>query len=240
MSGTPPRTADLFDAMELTWPAARLHRAGPWLIREGQGGGKRVSAASLLEETPDIAQMETEQAALDQAPLVMIRAGQEALDTALAEAGYARVDPVTVLVAPARDMCADLPPDTGFTVDWPPLAAQVEIWEEGGIGPARIAVMDRCMLPRTTLLGRVGDKPAATAYVALHEDIAMLHALEVRAPYRRAGLGRQMMQAAAGWAVAQGAQWMAVLVVEQNVAAQGLYQRLGMRPAGHYHYRIRK
>ena len=61
MIDTPPRTADLFDAVELTWPAARLHRAGPWLIREGQGGGKRVSAASLLGETPDIAQMEDDE-----------------------------------------------------------------------------------------------------------------------------------------------------------------------------------
>jgi GNAT superfamily N-acetyltransferase len=235
-----PAQEKLFDAAELTWPAARLHRAGPWLIREGQGGGKRVSAASLLGEPHDIAQMEAAQTALGQPLLVMVRGGQDRLDRELEQAGYRRIDPVDLLVAPARDLLTDLPPDTGFTVDWPPLATQTEIWEEGGIGPARIAVMERCALPRTTLMGRVDDTPAATAFIARHEGIAMLHALEVRDRFRGAGLGRQMMQAAAGWAVAQGAEWIAVLVVEQNMAAQRLYQRLGMRPAGHYHYRIRE
>ncbi|TMV56955.1 GNAT family N-acetyltransferase, partial [Thioclava sp. BHET1] len=36
----------IFAALDASWPAAALHHAGPWLIREGRGGGKRVSAAT--------------------------------------------------------------------------------------------------------------------------------------------------------------------------------------------------
>ena len=33
---------DLRAVMEATWPAVRTQAVGPWLIREGQGGGQRV------------------------------------------------------------------------------------------------------------------------------------------------------------------------------------------------------
>ena len=36
----------LYDTIDGTWPAARYVTDGPWLLRDGQGGGKRVSAAS--------------------------------------------------------------------------------------------------------------------------------------------------------------------------------------------------
>ena len=38
----------LFAVMETTWPAASVQQVGPWLIREGQGGGKRVSARIIV------------------------------------------------------------------------------------------------------------------------------------------------------------------------------------------------
>jgi N-acetylglutamate synthase len=44
-------TGDVFaDAMEATWPPAATTRLGPWLLRDGKGGGKRVSAATLAGE----------------------------------------------------------------------------------------------------------------------------------------------------------------------------------------------
>ena len=38
--------APLFDVIDKTWPAARMLPVGPWILRDGQGGGKRVSAAT--------------------------------------------------------------------------------------------------------------------------------------------------------------------------------------------------
>jgi ribosomal protein S18 acetylase RimI-like enzyme len=85
----------------------------------------------------------------------------------------------------------------------------------------------------------MNDRPAGAAFVALDPPYAMLHALEVRPDARRQGLARIMVRAAARWAQAQGADHLAVLVTRENVAAQSLYARLGLRRAGGYHYRAR-
>ena len=37
---------DWFATIDGTWPAAAYHRLGPWTLREGRGGGSRVSAAT--------------------------------------------------------------------------------------------------------------------------------------------------------------------------------------------------
>ena len=50
----------LAQVMEATWPAASVVRLGPWAIRDGKGGGKRVSAATAETawQPDDIAQAE--------------------------------------------------------------------------------------------------------------------------------------------------------------------------------------
>ena len=41
-----PESTKLYEVLDATWPAASMARVGPWTIREGAGGGKRVSAAT--------------------------------------------------------------------------------------------------------------------------------------------------------------------------------------------------
>jgi len=43
---TPP-SSTIFEILDATWPAHRLIKQGPFTLRQGKGGGKRVSAASL-------------------------------------------------------------------------------------------------------------------------------------------------------------------------------------------------
>jgi glucose/arabinose dehydrogenase len=43
-----------------------------------------------------------------------------------------------------------------------------EIWAEGHISAARLAVMDRALGPKAVILGRTADKPCGAAFVALH------------------------------------------------------------------------
>ena len=233
--------SDFFAALEATWPAAALHRAGPWLLREGAGGGKRVSAATAEsdEALAAIGAMEAAQLALGQAPLVMLRAGEDALYAALADAGYVVVDPVVAMAGPVAALAGPLPPLSAFTV-WPPLAVQREIWAEGGIGPARVAVMERVAGPKTSLFARTSDRPAGTGFVALEGTTAMVHALEVRPALRRQGAARHMLCAAANWAAAQGATEMCLAVTKANGAARALYASLGLADVGSYHYRTKQ
>lgn len=229
----------LFDAIEATWPAANLRHVDPWLIRDGKGGGKRVSAASAIEEvsSADVDLAEQEMRALDQQPLFMIRDKDAALDALLEARGYRLVDPVTVLVAPIETLTdIAIPPVTTFAI-WEPLAIMAEIWAAGGIGPARLDVMARTSI-KTGILARWNEKPAGVAFAAVHENIAMVHAVETLNHQRRQGVAQWIMRAAAFWGQEQGADTLAVLCTKANTAAIGLYSSLGFVPAGQYHYRM--
>ena len=232
----------LYAAIEETWPPAARRRVGPWTIRDGQGGGKRVSSATA--EAPvtarDLPALERAAADLGQDPLVMIREGEEALDTLLETAGYDIVDPVQVLTVPAAELASEAPPPISTFTIWPPLAIMEELWEEGGIGPARRAVMERAAAPKTAVLGRSNDRAAGVTFVAIHEKTAFCHAVEVTPRQRRQKTACHMMRKAAIWAQDQGAETVAVLVTEANTGARALYASLGMEVVGHYHYRMKK
>jgi GNAT superfamily N-acetyltransferase len=226
---------DLFDVLHATWPAAETRRAGPWTLRRGDRGGSRVSAATLDGAMAEFEAAEAAMHAWQQRPVFMVRTGETTLDEALAERGYARFDP-TVLMA--IDTGALVGETDGLTmVCDAPLACQAEIWAAGGIGTPRLAVMTRARGTKTWLLGRAGDRPAATAFVAVHDGVAMLHALEVSPDARRAGLGGAMTRAAARWAASHGAGTLALAVTEANAPARALYAGLGFRERAGYHYR---
>ncbi len=237
-------SARIFAASDATWPAATLRDVGPVTLREGQGGGSRASAATVRpgtsadEITAHLPAAEAAMLAMGQSCLFQVREGDDALDALLAVRGYAVMDPVVAFSAPVAALTARPLEMLRTFCAWPAIAAQAEIWAAGGIGPARRAVMARARTPRTTLLGRAGDSPAATAFVACDGPLAMLHALEVAPPFRRSGLGRDMMHAAGHWAAGQGARDLALLVTRANGAACALYAGIGMRIVTHYHYRI--
>jgi GNAT superfamily N-acetyltransferase len=225
----------LSQVMDATWPPARAWRAGLFTFRDGAGGGKRVSAASCDGDwtVSDLASLEKMAE-----PLVLIRPADASLDAALADRGWRVVDPVVAYAASVADLLADLPPLAAFP-HWPPLAIARSLWEDGGIGPARLAVMDRAAGPKAVILARDGDRPAGVAFVACHGTEAMLHALEVRLPHRRRGIGSTLLHAAAVWVAGAGAERLSLAVTERNTAARALYARLGMQVVGQYHYRMK-
>ncbi|OED46440.1 GNAT family N-acetyltransferase [Rhodobacteraceae bacterium (ex Bugula neritina AB1)] len=225
---------------EATWPPAASRELGPVTLREGQGGGSRVSAATVqgTAADADIAAAEAAMRAMGQACLFMIRDGETELDARLEARGYAVKDPVNLWVCPVAQLTdVPVPRVTAFCI-WEPLAIQREIWEQGGIGPERLAVMHRVQAPKTGLLGRHKDKPAGAGFVAIHDDAAMVHALEILPHQRRCGMGAWMMRQAAFWAAEHGAAELAVLCTKGNEGANALYASLGMECAGEYHYRI--
>lgn len=222
-----------------TWPAARYDTRGPFQLREGQGGGSRVSAASARGPVTegDIDAAEAAMQAMGQKRIFCLRPGDEKLDSQLAGRGYQILDPVNIYACPVTRLTDQpVPRVTAFAI-WPPLAIMSEIWAQGGIGPERLAVMNRAAGPKTGLLLRNKDQPAGTAFVAMHGDVAMLHALEIMPDHRRQGLGRWAARAAAFWALDNRAQTFSVICTKANDAANGLYHALGMEIVGEYHYR---
>lgn len=229
---------DLFAVLDATWPAAARHRLGPWTLRAGAGGGRRVSAITLDGADGDPGPALARARALGERPVMMIRPGQAALDARLASLGLAREAATRLYAGPAAAL-ARAPAELGVIDCALPLAALAEIWAAGGVGPARLAVMARVEGPKRYLMGRLDDRPAAAGFVAIAPSgVAMLHALQVAQGVRRRGLGQRMVQAAAAWAAARGAASLAMAVEAENAAADALARGLGMAAAGGYHYRV--
>ncbi|MEQ8365872.1 MAG: GNAT family N-acetyltransferase [Roseicyclus sp.] len=235
--------APLTPVIAATWPAVSEQVVGPFTIPEGGGGGNRVSAARLTaprDQDATEAQIDAALSAFDQIsqpPLFMVIDTQGALDDRLAARGFEMRDATVGMMTPTADLAAAPPPVTCFAT-WPPLAIQAEIWAEGGIGPARLAIMDRVTGSKMSFFGRINDRPAGTAFVGIHDDVAMLHALEIMPAARRLGLGQIMMRTAADWALGAGASQFSVLVTRENRPARALYASLGFQAMGHYHYRF--
>ncbi len=226
-------------ALEATWPPASVREEGPFRLREGLAGGQRVSAATPCGpwSPPDLDAAEVAMRAMGQAPIFRLGEADGALDAELALRGYAVSDPTVLYEAPLGLFDPEPPPMTGFA-HWPPLQIVCRIWAEGGVGPARQAVMERVTGPRAAILARTADRPSGAAFVACHNALAMVHAIEVVPELRRRGSASDLVRHAAAWAAAQGASHLTLAVTEANLPARALYARLGMTEAGRYHYRI--
>lgn len=236
---TLPDGAALFQALEATWPSASTRRAGALTLRDGAGGGKRVSAATTIGGTvgsDDLAAAEAAMRGWGQAPLFRIGPKDDTFDSLLAAQGYAACDHTLFYAAPVAALAAPPAPVTLFTI-WPPLQIIRDIWSERGIGTSRQEVMARAADPKTAFVARASDRAAGAAFAACHGQIAMLHAVEVLPGLRRKGAARTMVTGAAWWAQRQGMHWLALAVTRDNAPARALYAALGMQQCCGYHYR---
>ena len=232
---------DILTALDATWPAAARQSIGPWIIRDGQEGGKRVSAATPNSNwTPaDIQTAEATMRDLGQTPLFMILDQDHDLDHALADTGYDIVDPVNIYSTSVDTLTIERPPKVSMFSVWPPLAIEIDMWAEGGISDARVNVMKRVQGPKTSILARWNDHPAGVGFAAVHGKDAFVHAVEIRAAQRQQGVASWLMKQAAFWAAEQGASRLNVACTKANVAANALYRSIGMKVVGEYHYRMK-
>ena len=235
-------SSSIFDTIDLTWPAEEFLELPEWKLRRSLKGGKRVSAATLIKKSgiPNIKFVENTLADWCQDKLFMIKAGENSLDEALEKRGYCIVDPTNIWSISSEALSIQqIPPVTAFSI-FPPLAIQKEIWTANGIDASRIKIMDRVKTPKTTIFGRINAKPAASAFAAVVNKIAMVHALIVDQKYQRQGMGKFVMQKAGAWAHQQGAESVAALCTKHNQSANNFYKILGMQVIGEYHYRLFK
>lgn len=231
-----PSQIDLFNAVDATWAPFAFHNLDGWMIREGAGGGQRVSAATIQPDTQtfQINAAATKMVSLGQTPLFMIRNTDTGLDAELHGLGYDIVDPVVILMAPTIELLS-YPPNKMQTVCtlYKPDANAKIIWAAGGIDQGRLDVMARVKGKKAVLVaGEMG-----VAFAAAHGNVAMVHAVEVASQHRRKGVANAMMYKAFEWARDAGCEWVAVLTVHANIPARTLYENLGMVRAAAYHYR---
>jgi GNAT superfamily N-acetyltransferase len=91
-------------------------------------------------------------------------------------------------------------------------------------------------VPAAWILLRVGEAPAACAFVTADGPLAGLFDLAVRKEFRRQGLGSRVMAAAGAWARGQGARFAYAQVACTNVASLALNAGLGLTERYRYRY----
>ena len=230
--------AALAEAFEATWPAAEYGDTGGFRVGRGLGAGGRVSSARTIGRwtEADIDAAIARHRGWDQQPVFRVSDDDTALTAALEARGFRRETPTAIMeIATSGLTDHEVPPVTAFAL-WPPLAIQREIWAEGNIGTARQAVIDRVPQPKTAILGRVSDRAAGAAFVAIHGGVAMVHCVEILTEWRRRGLAGWMMRQAAFWAEEQGVTRMGLAVSRANTGAVALYRALGFREVAGYGY----
>lgn len=238
MTWTPPNTKRIMQVVDRTWSAAEFIPCGPFTLRRGRSGGKRVSSASVEGAfTPaDIQAVTAEMARIGQPELFQISDSDGALDATLNDMGYDVIDRVT-LFAVQVDSIADIGKVTQMS---DPPADMIDVWADAGIGEGRLDVMRRVYHPKSYLLQHHDSQPAALAFVGCDKDTAMIHAIEVQQFARRKGYGQAMLRAAAAWVQSQGGKTLTLVVLSDNKAACALYRSVGMIEVGKYHYRINR
>ncbi len=219
-----------FEAIDATWPAAAYQHIEGWLLRNGQGGGKRVSAASQIERDADIGVAVRHFEHRGETPLFMLTAGEDELDAELASLGFKVIDPVVVLSRKLEEPTGDITSQQHQEVT---KTAQT-IWIAGGISFPRFNVMMRAAEPRVILT--LADQ--AVAFASISNGLCMVHAVEVLETARGKKLGTRVMQDAMIWAARHDADEIAVLTVKENAPALGLYRSMGFGEVASYHYRI--
>lgn len=95
-----------------------------------------------------------------------------------------------------------------------------------------LVAVDADHRPVGYLLAQVTDQPPVLAI----RKKASIYDLAVRAPYRRRGLGRRLMEAAMAAAKVKGAGQVSLLVAAGNTGATAFYRKLGLRLTAHELY----
>ena len=228
-------------ASEICWPPLNKKNIGPWVIREGEGGGNRVSSTTANDffTKEDIFIAENHMQLLNQKNIFQIREKDLELDNILERLGYSLVDKTVVYglkIAKMSSPC--VPPMTAFNI-WPPLRIMKDIWEVGGTTDSRISVMERCKVRKTAILGRIENKAAGCAFISEYKGIAILQALFVLPSYRRKGLARFLISESVKWVSYADSAYLALMTDKYNKEARGLYDSLGMKIIDKYHYRVK-
>jgi ribosomal protein S18 acetylase RimI-like enzyme len=244
MSGwAPPDRPTLFAAIGAGWAPAESVPLGGWVLRRGLGGGRRASSVWPAGEPglpldEAIAAAEAQNRAWGQPAIFQISPADTALDAALAARGY-RGEARSPIMAASAETVAEAGRGKRMALKVrAPLVVLEELWNAGGIGPARRAVMARTAAPKEIVMLREDDRVAAAAFVAVRDGIAVMSALLVAPPFRRRGLGREAVAAAARIGLGLGAHTIAFSVEGENAPAIALYEGLGLEQVSKYHYRV--
>ncbi|TCH99018.1 GNAT family N-acetyltransferase [Roseococcus sp. SYP-B2431] len=230
-------------------PARRIAFDGPFVVRAFLGGTGRANAACSLDPAPDpeVAARSTRIAAHYRRLGLKPRIRSSPLDPAglgghLRATGWVEEDESLVTSGPLAALAA---PDPEVTVLDAPDAAWFEVL--GTVeyqSPARRAEKQEAVplfaVPAAWMVLRLDGVPAAVLSTTCDGVYCGLFDLAVRPEFRRRGLIRRAIGAAAHWAAAQGAEQFFAQVSATNTASIALQAGIGLVERYRYSYFTRQ
>lgn len=249
---------DAIEDLELSaWPGLASAHSRGWLIRLSRGFTRRANSAMALRHGADLGPAE-----LADVEALYARHGRPAivrvthkaaggLDDRLAARGYTLLTPSEVRIAPIGDLRPDAAPNAA--PDAAPDAAIVvsatlpDTWvADFGAANGRpdfdaaamAGIIANIVAPAGfARLAEAGETIAVGMAVVL-DGLVELQSIAVRPHRRGRGLGRRILAALMAWGADNGAREAVLSVEAANAPAIRLYDSLGFKLAGRYHYRL--
>ena len=166
------------------------------------------------------------------------------LDAELAARGYALDTPTFVMTAATREVAAatlgpgSAPPGLRVDLADEPDGAWLGVYRYRGSPLPDVARRVLMSAPAQTFVSvRDGDRTVAVGRGASSRGWTGVTAMQVEDSHRGRGLGREVLGALAGWALARGDRAAYLQVAEANLVARRLYSSVGFVPHHGYHYR---
>jgi GNAT superfamily N-acetyltransferase len=234
--------------MNQGWQAADSTELDGWLVRRNAGVTLRANsvlpASAPFDVDRALEYVENLYVAYGIQPSFQISPAVQPsdLDARLAARGYEVRNPTLVQCAAISDVLAQLrPPAIEVNISTRPSTSWIDCWwSVDGRGDDTRAAAEQILARGNALYATVpsgdGGPAKAIGRLALVDDTAGLYCLAVDERFRRQGLASAIIH---GLLQAATTKWVWLSVLEDNLAARTLYDRLGFRTVSRYHYRVK-
>lgn len=231
------------------WPALNSVIYDGWILRFAAGHGRRVNSVNALysssipvEEKIDYCEQAYSSVGLPAVFKISPAVQPLDLEAHLVHRGYELDAPTSVQIL---DLASSRSPISGAGE---PEETTLGEWLQdygalSGTSSDRLQAFGEMavrIVPQRTFLRLTLDRRlAATGLAVMERGWVGLYNLEVHADLRREGLGSQLVEMLLSWGQANGAKMAYLFVMQDNLAALGMYAKLGFRQIYSYRFRIR-
>lgn len=236
-----------------TWPAEQSVLLNGWILRTASGYTKRANSVNPLygaERSYDdvvdqikLAEQYYEDARLKSVFKITPYIQPANLDGILADRGYTIVEPSSVRVLDLEKLSA---PDSRYSIQVQDNLSPEWLDTFTKLGQLSIAQRDTLTRMLSTSQLQQGyalllkeDVPAACGLGVIQNGYIGLYDIITAMDQRRQGLGEQLLLGLLQWGKAQGARSSFLQVVQANLGASALYDKLGFKEIYQYWYRVK-
>jgi GNAT superfamily N-acetyltransferase len=229
------------------WPALSQTLYDGWVLRFAKGYTKRANSINLLypstlgldEKIEYCQKVYTDQhlPAIFRLPAPFI---PPEFDEKLAERGYKKIDLTHVRSLSLRTW---QPSNTGSVLREVSLDSWLVVFNDLSNAdlkkqPIHREILDAIIAPRLMITLEVAGQIVCCGLGVLQGELFGLFDIVTHPAHRSQGYATKLVSGMLDWAKEQGALWVFLQVMDNNIPAQNLYAKLGFRDEYSYWYRV--